>query len=67
MVRLVNIAESPKKVTLLIDGGQLTGQGTAITLSAESREESQSLDDPLRYCPETTQLEGVSHNFTHRA
>ena len=63
VVRVVNIAEAPKHVTLLIDGGELTGGGTAITLAAESRKASQSLDDPLRYRPKTTQLDGVSREF----
>lgn len=65
VVRLVNIAENSKRITLSLDGSELTGQGTAITLSAENREASQSLDDPLRYTPKTTQLKGVSHKFTY--
>lgn len=65
VVRIVNIAESPKRVTLSLDGTELAGQGTAITLSTEDREASQSLDDPLRYSPKTTQLKGVSSELTH--
>ena len=64
VVRVVNIAESTKHVTLLIDGREFSGDGTAITLAAESRSASQSLDDPLRYSPRTTQLDGVSREFT---
>lgn len=66
VVRVVNIAEQPKRVSLSIDGGaELSGTGTAITLAAENRDASQSLDDPKRYVPQTTRLDGVSREFEH--
>jgi alpha-L-arabinofuranosidase len=65
-VRVVNIAETPKRVSLSIDGGEsLSGKGTALTLAAEDRSVSQSLDDPLRYTPKSSQLEGVAREFEH--
>lgn len=66
LVRVVNIAEVPKHATLEISGGELTGEGTAITLAAENRQASQSLDDPLRYSPQTSRLEGVSSEFEYQ-
>jgi alpha-L-arabinofuranosidase len=66
LVRAVNIAETPKRVSLSIDGGEsLSGKGTALTLAAEDRSVSQSLDDPLRYTPKSSQLEGVAREFEH--
>jgi alpha-L-arabinofuranosidase len=66
VVRVVNIAEEPKRVRLSIDGGDnLSGEGTAITLAAEDRQASQSLDDPLKHTPKTSRLEDVSREFEH--
>ncbi len=64
LVRVVNLAEEPKLVKLSIDGADnLSGKGTAITLAADNRKATQSLDDPLRYTPETSELDGVSSEF----
>lgn len=65
LVRIVNIAETPKQLKLAVGGCTLTGQGTAITLNAENRQASQTLDDPLRYTPKSTQLDGIGTEFTH--
>jgi len=66
VVRVVNIAEVPKRVTLSIKGGgELSGEGTAVTLAAENRAASQSLDDPRRYTPRTSRLENVAREFEH--
>lgn len=64
LVRVVNIAEEPKLVKLSIDGtDNLSGKGTAITLAAENNKATQSLDDPLRYTPKTSELDNVSSEF----
>jgi len=65
VLRLVNIAESPKTIKLQLAGCELTGQGTAVTLAAENRDASQSLDDPLRYSPQTTELSGITANYDY--
>ncbi len=67
LVRMVNIAPAAKRIQLSLEGAQLTGDGTAVVLAAENREATQSLDDPLRYRPNTTPLKGVSSQFVHEA
>jgi alpha-L-arabinofuranosidase len=64
LVRVVNIAEEPKRVKLAIAGADdLSGKGTAITLAADNRRATQKLDDPKRYTPKTSELENVSSEF----
>jgi alpha-L-arabinofuranosidase len=66
LVRVVNLAEEPKRVSLSFSG--LTGlqdEATVITLHAEDRSASQSLEDPLRYRPETEVLRGLDRAFDH--
>jgi alpha-L-arabinofuranosidase len=66
IVRVVNIAEESKRVSLSFSGVTgLRDEATAITLYAEDRSASQSLEEPLRYSPETTVIRGVSRAFDH--
>ncbi len=67
IVRVVNIAESPKRVSLSFKGvTSLRDEATAMTLCAEDREASQTLDDPLRYSPKKTIVRGVSRTFEYQ-
>lgn len=65
VLRLVNIAETAKTIKLQVEGCELSGHATAITLAAENREASQSLDDPLRYSPQTKKLSGIKADFDY--
>lgn len=65
VVRLVNIAESVKNVTIDLDGASLTSRGQAITLAAENRDASQNLDAPEKYVPKTTQLSNVTSSLQY--
>ncbi|MCA9258724.1 MAG: hypothetical protein KDA61_05975, partial [Planctomycetales bacterium] len=48
-----------------VGGPKLASEGTAITLAAENREASQTLDNPNRYVPHTTTLQQVGAEFSH--
>lgn len=66
IVRVVNIAEKPKRVALSITGvDALDTMATAITLHADSLDADQSLDDPLRYSPVTSRVKVVSKAFEY--
>ncbi len=66
LVRVVNIAEEPKTVTLsLREAGTLKSAGEAVTLHAASRDAKQSLEAPLRYSPRKTRINGVAARFTY--
>lgn len=65
VVRVVNIAEKPLSASLAIADSEFSSEGTAITLAAENRDASQSLDEPQRYSPKTSTVEGVSEQFDY--
>ena len=64
IVKVVNASEKPFKAALQINGAQLLGSGELITLTADSLTAENSLEEPTKYIPQKTTLQGITNNST---
>jgi alpha-L-arabinofuranosidase len=64
IVKVVNASAQPYGAGFVINGIQVGSSAEAITLSAASLEAENSLEEPLRYVPQTKVLSGVSNQFS---
>lgn len=60
IVKVVNASAQTYTTDLQIKGGQLSGAGEMITLSADAPEAENSLEEPQKYIPQHQTLTGVS-------
>ena len=63
IVKVVNASAQPYKTALQINGAQPGNSAELITLSAESLEAENSLDEPKKYVPQSKTLTGISSNY----
>jgi alpha-N-arabinofuranosidase len=64
-LKVVNRAGAPQPVRVEITGlGAIETKGQAITLSASSPDDTNSIAEPAKIVPITTNVEGLGANFT---
>jgi len=65
-LKIVNTEPTPKAVELTLRGvGSLAPEATVTTLSASSRDDSNSIDDPAHVVPITTTVSNLKPAFTY--
>ncbi|MGB9407432.1 MAG: alpha-L-arabinofuranosidase C-terminal domain-containing protein [Terracidiphilus sp.] len=62
-LKLVNASSTPQPVEIEFTGAKLAGTGTQISLSAQSTQATNTLNDPERIVPVETALHGVSNHL----
>lgn len=64
-VKVVNRADTPQDLKIEISGANsISGDGSAIALKADSRDATNSIDDPQKVVPVTEAVNGLGTNFT---
>ncbi|MEI6950227.1 alpha-L-arabinofuranosidase C-terminal domain-containing protein [Paraflavisolibacter sp. H34] len=63
IVKVVNASQQPYKTTLQFNGLQPGASARLYTLSAESDEAENSLDEPQKYVPQQSALTGISEKY----
>jgi alpha-L-arabinofuranosidase len=65
-VKIVNTESAPKPIEITLNGvTSLAPEATAVTLSASSPSESNSIDDPTHVIPVTTTVPNIKPTFTY--
>jgi alpha-N-arabinofuranosidase len=65
-VKLVNASAEAQTVDLkLAGGGTVQNRAKLVTLSAKAKEATNTITDPERVVPVTTEIKGVGQNFRH--
>jgi alpha-L-arabinofuranosidase len=62
IVKVVNASDKPYSAALQIANAQLSGIAELITLTADSPTAENSLEEPTKYIPQHTTLQGLSNN-----
>jgi len=64
-LKVVNVAAAPQPVSVTLTGAaSVARNGEAVVLAAESPEETNSIQDPVKLVPVTTKLSGLDASFT---
>ena len=66
IVKVVNAAREDQQTLIKLAGGSLAGTATAITLNSAKAEDENSLTDPLKVAPTTTNFGCSGTEFQHR-
>jgi alpha-N-arabinofuranosidase len=64
-LKLVNASSTPQPVEIDFPGAKLAAKGTLISLSAQSTQATNSIDQPNQIVPVETALNGVSGHLRH--
>lgn len=65
VLKVVNASDKPCRTLINLNGGNVESKGRVITLSAASKEEENSFDEPFRIAPQETEYDGFSFSFSY--
>ncbi len=63
IVKVVNASDQSYHITLKVNGSQVGSVATLTTISAESPEAENSLDEPAKYVPQQTTITGITDHY----
>ena len=64
-LKVVNVADAPQPVSVTISGvASVARNGEAVVLAADSPQETNSIQDPVKFVPITTKISGLGTSFT---
>lgn len=65
IIKVVNGSAEEKKITVRLNGSQVSASGKVITLSADKPDAENSLDNPRKVAPIETSYEGFGESFDY--
>ena len=65
IIKAVNVSREPQEAQINVDGAKLKSSGTAIVLKSENPQDENSLDQPSKVSPVTTQLSCPGSSLRH--
>ena len=65
-LKLVNASSDPQPIAIALDGAaRIASRGTLVTLAGTNPSETNSITDPTRITPSTTELKAAGAHFNH--
>ncbi|WP_308763802.1 alpha-L-arabinofuranosidase C-terminal domain-containing protein [uncultured Bacteroides sp.] len=65
IIKVVNATDQDYTPVIQVKGGTLAEEGTAISLSASSKKEENTMDDPCKIVPRTHTCKGIGEKFEY--
>jgi alpha-L-arabinofuranosidase len=66
LLKVVNFAKEPRKTAVRLTGiAKLSGTGTSTVLTSASAEDENSLDEPMKVAPKSSQVSGLGTSFEY--